>query len=441
MDACLGMIPVYPIAATRYKVIAAGGASGYSVEDAARARCAMCTLFMRLTVISHSAVIDTNQQLFAELERLGVVLQLLVPAQWRGDLTGALVAPRQWEGLETPVTPVPVFRPGSVPLHAYTRSLGRYFYLFQPDAIYVENESYAVSTFQAAVANRLSVRRPLLFRNNQNLAKRHPWPFSAAERYVLARAACANVVNEEAGRVLREKGYRGRIAYMPYGLDPDFYHPLDARTLKSELGLSGTVFGYMGRLVEEKGVRDLIEAFRRFHPEEAASLLVVGDGPLRREVEALLAAPGLAGRARYVPVVPHREAPRYLSAMDALVLPSRSTPGWKEQFGRVIIEAMACGAPVIGSRSGEIPHLIERLGGGIVVPEGDVGELHQAMRRLAEQPGLHDALRERGRLEVEQQYSHEALAYRFSQLLDAIVGESRRGRQQEDQVPAWVQEP
>lgn len=191
---------------------------------------------MRLTVISHSAVIDTNQQLFAELERLGVVLQLLAPAQWRGDLNGSLVAPRQWEGLETPVTPVPVAKAGSVPLHAYTRSLGRYFYLFQPDAIYVENESYAVSTFQAALANRMSVRRPLIFRNNQNLSKRYPWPFSWAERYVLDRAACANVVNEEAGRVLREKGYRGRIAYMPYGLDPDFYHPLDARAL---LGADG----------------------------------------------------------------------------------------------------------------------------------------------------------------------------------------------------------
>lgn len=396
---------------------------------------------MRLTVISHSSVIDTNQQLFAEMEKLGVALQLIVPATWRGDLTGTLVRPRVWEELQADPVPVPVFRPGSVPMHAYLRSLGRYFYLFQPDAIYVENESYALSTFQAALANRLSVRRPLLFRNNQNLFKRYPPPFAQAERYVLNQAACANVVNEEAGQVLRRKGYRGRIAYMPYGVDPGFYAPRDARALRSELGLKGMVFGYMGRLVEEKGIRELVEAFRGFHPEEDVSLFVVGDGPLRAELEQTFAQPGLTGRARLLPVVPHREVPVYLSAMDTLVLPSKTQARWKEQFGRVLIEAPACGVPVIGSDSGEIPHLIQRLGAGLVVPEGDAAALHTAMRRMLETPGLHDELRERGRREVEQQYSHSALAYRFHQLLDAVVGDSKGGGHQEDQLPAWATEP
>jgi glycosyltransferase involved in cell wall biosynthesis len=395
---------------------------------------------MRLSVISHSSVIDTNQQLFAEMERQGVVLQLIVPAMWKGDLTGRPMAPQRWEGLQTTPIPVPVTMPGKVPLHAYRTSLGRHFYLFQPDAIYVENESYAVSTFQAAWANRLSVRRPLLFRNNQNLLKRYPFPFNLAERYVLDHAACANVVNEEAGAVLRAKGYKGRIAYMPYGVDPEFYAPLDARPLRQALGLKGMVFGYLGRLVEEKGVLKLIEAFNRFHPEEDVSLLIIGDGPLRAEVEARLTAPGLAGRARFLPVVPHREVPLHLSAMDVLVLPSESRPQWKEQFGRVLIEALACGVPVIGSNSGEIPHLIERLGAGLIVPEGDVSALHGAMRRMVEAPGLHDELRERGRVEVVDQYGYAALAYRFRQLLDSVVGDRQRGRGQEDKLPAWVDE-
>ena len=144
---------------------------------------------MRLTVVSHSCVVDTNQQFFAALKELGVVLQLIVPAQWRSDLTGELQRPQRWEGLRAQLTPVPVAMPGRVPLHAYTRSLSRLFYLFQPDAIYVENESYAVSTFQGALANRLSLRRPFLFRNNQNLAKRYPAPFALAERFVLGQAA------------------------------------------------------------------------------------------------------------------------------------------------------------------------------------------------------------------------------------------------------------
>lgn len=393
---------------------------------------------MRLTILSHSAVIDTNQQLFAALERQGIVLQLIVPAMWRGDLSGQLKPPARWEELATEPVALPITRPGSVPLHAYLRSLGRLFYLFQPDAIYCENESYAVSTFQAALANRLSVRRPLLFRNNQNLFKRYPPPFGWAERFVLGQAACANVVNEEAGTVLRQKGYKGRIAYMPYGLDPDFYRPHDARALKASLGLRGLVFGYMGRLVSEKGLDDLVEAFRRFHPEEDVSLLVIGDGPLRSALEARFEQPGLKGRAKLVSVVPHHEAPRYLSLLGALVLPSRTQPQWKEQFGRVLIEAPACGVPVIGSDSGEIPHLIERLRCGLIFPEGDVAALHAAMRRMAEEPALHDELRERGRIEVEEQYGHDALAYRFRQLLEAIVGDAARGRFPEEPLPEWV---
>ncbi len=395
---------------------------------------------MRLTVVSHSCVIDTNQQFFAALEDLGVVLQLIVPAQWRGDLTGDLRPPQRWEGLRAELSPVPVLWPGKVPLHAYRRSLARLFYLFQPDAIYVENESYAVSTFQGALANRLSLRRPFLFRNNQNIAKRYPPPFAQAEQFVLKHAACANLINEDAGRILREKGFRGRLAYMPYGVDPDFHHPHDARPLREALGLRGFVFGYLGRLVEEKGVADLLEAFGRFHPEEDVSLLIIGDGPLRGDVEARLATQAMRGRGRWLPVVPHREVPLHLSAMDAIVLPSHTTPSWKEQFGRVLIEAAACGVPAIGSDSGEIPRLIERLGAGIVVPEGEPARLHAAMRRMAEEPGLHDASRERGRIEVEEQFGYEALAYRFHQLLESIVSEDRRGRGDMDRLPAWVEE-
>ncbi|HEY9720807.1 MAG TPA: glycosyltransferase [Oscillatoriaceae cyanobacterium] len=395
---------------------------------------------MRLSVVSHSCVIDTNQAMFAAMEALGVTLQLIVPAQWRGDLSGRLAPPQRWEGLDAPLTPVPVAMPGRVPLHAYTRSLGRHFYLFQPDAIYVENESYAVSTFQSALANRLTLRRPLLFRNNQNLVKRYPPPFGWAERFVLSEAACANVVNEEAGRVLRDKGYKGRVAYLPYGVDPDFHRPHDARELRKALGLQGTVFGYAGRLVEEKGIRAMLEAFRRFHLEEDVSLLVIGDGPLRGLVETTFATPPFAGRARWLPVVPHREMPLHLSAMHALLLPSLTRPRWKEQFGRVIIEAMACGVPVIGSDSGEIPHLIARLQGGLVVPEGSADALFAAMQRLREAPELYDTLREQGRREVEEQYAYQALAYRFVQLLEAVTADRRRGRHPEEVLPAWVEE-
>lgn len=376
---------------------------------------------MRLTVLSHSCIVPTNQRFYAALAAQGVHLQLIVPALWREDIQGAVRPAVRDPGLEALWQPVQVWNSGSVPLHTYRTDLRRAFYLFQPDAIYCENESYAASTIQTAIANRSSVRRPMLCRNNQNLVKRHPWPFRLAERWLLRDMACVNLVNEEAGQRLREKGYRGRLAYMPYGVDLDRYYPRETGSLRAEWGSPAFVFGYLGRLIEEKGLRVLVEAFQRFHPEEDVALVIVGDGPMRESLCVMLEHPGLRGRVRWVPAVPHAAAPELLSAFDALVLPSLTRPGWKEQFGRVLIEAAACGTPVIGSDSGEIPHLIDRLGHGLTVREGQVDALYLAMRRLREETELRDALREQGRREVAQQFDVEALAYRFKQLLDSLV--------------------
>ncbi len=78
--------------------------------------------------------------------------------------------------------------------------------------------------------------------------------------------------------------------------------------------------------------------------------------------------------------------------LDVLVLPSRTTPTWKEQFGRVIVEALWCGVPVVGSDSGEIPWLIGLTGGGLVFPEGDSEALAGRLSELREAPALRERL-------------------------------------------------
>jgi glycosyltransferase involved in cell wall biosynthesis len=393
---------------------------------------------MRLTVISHSCVIETNQHFYAALTNLGVLLQLIVPALWKEDIQGQVREAQRLAELEAVWTTAPVWQSGSVPLHAYRLNLRRQFYLFQPDAIYCENESYALSTFQAALSNRLSLRRPFFFRNNQNVKKALPTPFRQAEQFVLREAACANLVSEEAGQRLREKGYKGRMAYMPYGVDCVRYQPQDARELRQAWRHPGFVFGYMGRLIPEKGLSVLLEAFRRFHPEEDLALVICGDGPWREALQAQAEHPSLRGRVYFQGAIAHADAPRFLSALDVLVLPSLTMPHWKEQFGRVLIEAAACGTPVIGSDSGEIPHIIRRLGHGVIVAEGDVEDLYRAMRRLLEQPALVEEMREMGRREVVQQYGQDVLAYRFYQLLGSVIDAQRRGM--DAALPNWMDE-
>jgi glycosyltransferase involved in cell wall biosynthesis len=96
-----------------------------------------------------------------------------------------------------------------------------------------------------------------------------------------------------------------------------------------------------------------------------------------------------------------------MAALDCLVLPSRTTARWKEQFGRVLVEAMACGVPVVGSSSGEIPRVIGDA--GAVVPEGDAGALTRAVRALADDPAECAALGARGRARVLRDFTQEQI--------------------------------
>ncbi len=92
------------------------------------------------------------------------------------------------------------------------------------------------------------------------------------------------------------------------------------------------------------------------------------------------------------------DVPRALAEIDTLAAPSLTQPHWKEQFGRVLIEAMACGVPVVGSDSGEIPQVVGDA--GLIVPEGDVAALRAALLHLAEDSSLCERLAHAGRARV-----------------------------------------
>jgi glycosyltransferase involved in cell wall biosynthesis len=102
-------------------------------------------------------------------------------------------------------------------------------------------------------------------------------------------------------------------------------------------------------------------------------MVLVGTGDFQPEFERLLTEQGVRDRVFFAGYVPHDETPRWLASMDMLVLPSETQPNWEEQFGRVIPEAMACGAAVVGSDSGEIPHLIRQSEGGLMFHPAQAG--------------------------------------------------------------------
>src|SRR5262249_1025710 len=152
------------------------------------------------------------------------------------------------------------------------------------------------------------------------------------------------------------------IAVLPQlGVDPECYVRSGKATEHVRLGLAPPVVGYIGRVVPEKAVEVLVDAVAALD----ARLLIVGDGSARAGLEARPAG-WPRGKARFVGAVKDTDVPEYLAAMDVLVLPSRTTDTWAEQFGHVLIEAMAAGVPVVGSSSGAIPEVVGDA--GVIVP-------------------------------------------------------------------------
>ena len=166
------------------------------------------------------------------------------------------------------------------------------------------------------------------------------------------------------------------------------------------------VIGYVGRLVPEKGVGDLLQAASRLVGEWQVRLL--GDGPDKERLVSLAATLAIDDRVHFDPWIPSPEVPGYLSQLHTLVLPSHTRPNWKEQFGRVLTEAMVSGVPVVGSDSGEIPNVIGDA--GLIYPEGDVDRLAAHLSDLMSRPDLWARLAQKGRERVLAHYTQEQVA-------------------------------
>jgi glycosyltransferase involved in cell wall biosynthesis len=217
--------------------------------------------------------------------------------------------------------------------------------------------------------------------------------------------------------MLRQWGARGEIGVVPHTL-PEWEPPERARA-----GDEPFTVGFAGRLIEAKGIRDLLEAVRRL--DFPVRLLMVGDGPLRREIET---ADLGEGALELHTGVRSAAMPGLYARMDLLVLPSRTTETWAEQFGKVLCEALLCGTPVVGSSSGEIPWVIGTTGGGLVFPEGDVASLATTIAQLRADSAERERLAREGRAGVERHFAPRVAARELDRLLRGAVASEARSR-------------
>jgi len=237
------------------------------------------------------------------------------------------------------------------------------------------------------------------------------FPGSLAYKIGLSATDLIIAGNHGAMELHRKHGYAGSIVVIPQlGVDIEEYRPAppDPELVSCYALASTFVIGFVGRLHWHKGIETLLEAVAGFD-DSSWRLLLVGDGPQRGELAAKVAALGISEHVVFVGAVSRQQIPRYICTMNLLVLPSTKEQ-W-EQFGHVLIEAMACGIPVIGSASGEIPYIIGDA--GMVFPIGNARTLREQIARLMTQPDLVGEYRSRGLRRIQEEYGDVAIGRRL----------------------------
>ena len=319
--------------------------------------------------------------------------------------------------------PTPVALAGRPQRHFYLTRCHALSTGARPDVAFVEAEPYSLSATQwGQVFTRQGI--PFGVQCAENIDRALPLPVRALRSRVLRRAAFVAARSDSAARLARAWGASGEVALAPHAV-PE-WEPAPRAGDAERLCSAGPTrhpdapreaerpftIGYAGRLVESKGLTDLLAAVRML--EAPVELLLIGDGELRAQLEG---QPIPGSRVRVLDGFTHDRMASAYAQLDVLALPSRTTPAWKEQFGRVVVEALWCGVPVVGSDSGEIPWLLELTGGGLTFPEGDAAQLAARLSELRVAPELRRQLTRSGRAAVERLFSVPAASDAFERLL------------------------
>ncbi len=364
---------------------------------------------MKVLYLSKALVVGAYQTKMEALVAAGATVIAAVPPSWRDERGELWLEQAHTSGYELQI--VPMMFNGSFHTHFYP-TLGPLLDRIRPDILHVDEEPYNFASFHAGwLAHRRNI--PFLFFTWQNLARTYPPPFRWIEQWNYRHASHAIAGGEEAKTVLREKGYTKSATVIPqFGVDGRLF-PFRERSANHPV-----VIGYAGRFVEEKGLQLLLEAVAGI-PMDRWRIVLRGSGPYESTLRARAESLGIAARVNILPPLASTAMQDFYHESDIFVLPSMTRTNWKEQFGRVLIEAMATGSVTVGSDSGEIPHVIGDA--GVVVREGDVEALRAALRLLLSDAPLRAKLARAGRERVLATFTQEAIARRTIAVYETIL--------------------
>jgi glycosyltransferase involved in cell wall biosynthesis len=286
----------------------------------------------------------------------------------------------------------------------------------QPDAVHTH--LIHADWHGVIAARRAGVRRIYWSGHNDDPFRRRP-AIRLIQAYLWRRVNAGIAISEAVRQFMIrvELAPPRKAITVRYGLDPAPTQPNDEEraSLRRMLDIpeAATVIGSVGRLIEQKGLSYALDAFARLRQQfPSAHYVIIGDGPLRGELEARIDGLGLRGQAHLAGW--HSDAARLMPAFDIFLMPSV----W-EGFGLVALEAMAARLPVIASKVSALPEIVVDRETGVLVPPGDVDGLCGALQRLLADAALRRAMGEAGRARLESDFS-------VQRMIDATLAVYRR---------------
>lgn len=378
---------------------------------------------IRILSIGHSHIIAVNRSVFRELANdPEFAVTIAAPNKFKGDLRPLSLEPEPAES-KLKLIGIDAVRTGSI--HLFNYDQGQLDELMQEqkyDVVHIWAEPFSMSCFQVMNACRQDTK--VCFYTFQNINKEYPFPLDEIERDVVRRATRWIGAGKLIYQTMLERNYHINTGcIIPLAVDTSVFRPNSPAKnsdLIKKLKLKQPVIGFLGRLTEEKGIDVLLSALDLIDPSLDWSVLFIGSGEYRAGILNWARERGRASRVK-VKLLAHSEVPNYLAAMHVLVAPSQTRKHWKEQFGRMLIEAFACGVPVIGSDSAEIPYVVGDA--GQIISETDVKGWASAIELLLIDESLRLEYIRKGFMRGES-FSSKAVARQLGDLFKEMMSEA-----------------